>query len=166
MAKNQREATFDAIIDVLSSSNVSFSAGSNVKSVLTSEHKKQVRQALVNGFRSGTIECTPDFAKTKLNSDTELNKYCSGLISNWIKKDNRLNGNVKHQTTSSGTRVGAGDSQVKELKKLLKATAGTDAEKEVNEALNARLAQIKSTKTAKTSIDVQVIPENLKHLVK
>jgi hypothetical protein len=166
MAKNQREATFEAIVTVLSNSNVSFTPGSNVKSVLTSDHKKQVRQILINGFKSGTVEHTQDFAKTKLNSDTELNKYCSGLISNWVKKDNRLNGNVKYQTVNTGTRVGSSDPQVKELRKLLKATAGTAEEKDVNEALNARLAQVKSTKTPKISIDVEAIPENLKHLVK
>lgn len=164
--KNQREATFEAITDVLSNSNVSFNSGTNVKSVLTSEHKKQVRQTLVNGFKSGTIEYTDEFAKTKLSSDTELSKYCSGLISNWIKKDSRLNGNVKYQISNKGTRVGNGDSQVKELRKLLKATAGTDAEQEVSEALNARLAQIKTSKTPKVDIDVEVIPENLRHLVK
>lgn len=169
MAKNQREATFEAITTVLSNSNVNFTSGNNVKSVLTSEHKKQVRQILMNGFKSGSIECTPDFAKTKLTSDTELSKYCSGLISNWVKKDNRLNGNVKYQvgvTSNPSLRGANSDSQVKELKKLLKATAGTDAEKEVTEALNARLEQVKATKSTKLSIDVEVVPENLKHLVK
>ena len=166
MAKNQREATFEAITTVLSNSNVSFTPGTNVKSVLTSEHKKQIRASLMAGFKSGAIESTPDFAKTKLNSDVELSKYCSGLISNWIKKDSRLNGNVKYQATGNGTRVGNGDSQVKELRKLLKATAGTDAEQEVADALNARLAQVKVSKVKKPEIDAEIIPESLRHLVK
>ena len=169
MAQSQREATFSAIITVLSNNNVTFQSGSDVKSVITSDHKKKVKQILVNGFKTGTIDYTDDFAKTKLTSDAELSKYCSGLISNWIKKDPRLNGNNKYKVNNSGSRVGQGDSQVKELKKLLKATAGTDAEQEVIDALNARIEAIKPSKKEKktsASIDVGAIPENLRHLVK
>ena len=106
-----------------------------------------------------------------MSTDTDLSKYTSGLISNWIKKDPRLNGNKKHQSSSSNSssnRVGNSDSQVKELKKLLKATTGTDSEQEVAEALNARINELKINKTsrAKSSISVESIPENLQHLVK
>ena len=166
MAQNQREATFNAIITVLSNSGASFQSGSDVKSVITSEHKKKVKDILVTDFKSGNIDYTDDFAKTKLTSSTELSKYCSGLISNWIKKDPRLNGNTKYQVLNKGSRVGQGDSQVKELRKLLKATTGTDAENEVAEALNARLATVKSDKKPVSNIDVNSLPENLRHLVK
>jgi hypothetical protein len=166
MAQNQREATFNAIITVLSNNNVTFQSGSDVKSVITSEHKKKVKDLLIDGFKNGNIDYTDDFAKTKLTSTSELSKYCSGLISNWIKKDSRLNGNTKYQVLNKGSRVGQGDSQVKELRKLLKATTGTEAENEVTEALNARLAAVRADKKPSTSIDVDSLPENLRHLVK
>jgi hypothetical protein len=166
MSQNQREATYNAIVTVLSNSNVTFQSGSDVKSVLTSEHKKKVKEILMTGFKNGTIASTPDFISTKMSSDSELSKYCSGLISNWIKKDSRLNGNTKYQVVNKGLRAGSGDSQVKELRKLLKATSGTDAEQEVTEALNARLAQIKATKSPTSQIDIDSLPENLRHLVK
>lgn len=166
MAQSQREATFNAIITVLSNNSVTFQSGSDVKSVITSDHKKKVKDLLVAGFKNGSIDYTDDFAKTKLTSDSELSKYCSGLISNWIKKDSRLNGNTKYQVTNKGSRVGQGDSQVKELRKLLKATSGTDAEQEVVEALNARLEAVRVTKKPTVSIDVESLPENLRHLVK
>jgi hypothetical protein len=166
MAQNQREATFNAIITVLSTNSVTFQSGSDVKSVITSDHKKKVKDILITGFKNGTIDYTEDFAKTKLVSDSELSKYCSGLISNWIKKDPRLNGNTKYQVTNKGSRVGQGDSQVKELRKLLKATVGTEAEQEVVAALNARIEAVKATKKPVVSIDVESLPENLRHLVK
>jgi hypothetical protein len=106
MAQNQREATFNAIITVLSNSGASFQSGSDVKSVITSEHKKKVKDILVTDFKNGNIDYTDDFAKTKLTSNSELSKYCSGLISNWIKKDPRLNGNTKYQVLNKGSRVG------------------------------------------------------------
>lgn len=166
MAQNQREATFNAIITVLSNNGASFQSGSDVKSVITSEHKKKVKDILVADFKNGNIDYTDDFAKTKLTSNSELSKYCSGLISNWIKKDPRLNGNTKYQVLNKGSRVGQGDSQVKELRKLLKATTGTDAENEVTEALNARLAAVRADKKPVSNIDVDSLPENLRHLVK
>jgi len=170
MALNQREATFQAITTVLSNSGVSFTSGEDVKGVLTSEHKKKVRDILVTGLKDGSITSTQEFM-SKMSTDADLSKYTSGLISNWIKKDSRLNGNKKHQSSggsSNSNRVGNGDSQVKELKKLLKATAGTDSEQEVAEALNARINELKVNKTSsvKKSINVESIPENLQHLVK
>jgi hypothetical protein len=170
MALNQREATFQAITTVLSNSGVNFTSGEDAKSVLTSEHKKKVRDILVSGLKDGSITSTQEFM-SKMSTDADLSKYTSGLISNWIKKDTRLNGNKKHQSSggnSSSNRVGNSDSQVKELKKLLKATVGTDSEQEVAEALNARINELKVNKTsrAKSSISVESIPENLQHLVK
>jgi hypothetical protein len=163
--KSQREATFDAIISVLKNNGVAFTPGNDVKSVLTSAMKKDVRSKLVSEFNNGTIAVSDDF-KSKLNSDAELNKYCSGLISNWVKKDTRLNGNTKYQVVNKGTRTGNGDSQVKELRKLLKVTIGTEAEKDVATALNNRIAQIKAEKSPSVSINADALPEHLRHLVK
>ena len=166
MSQSQREATFKAITTVLSQNNVSFTPGQDVTSVITSSMKKVVKDILIKGFKNGSIDYTDDFAKTKLNSESELSKYCSGLISNWIKKDIRLNGNTKYQVVNKGIRAGQSDSQVKELRKLLKVTAGTEAEQQVSQALNARLAEVKAAKTPSLNIDVSALPEHLRHLVK
>ena len=166
MSVSQREATFNAVVAVISNNNVTFNNGQDVKNILTSTMKKAVKNILIQQFKAGAIDCTDDFKKTKLNSDTELSKYCSGLISNWIKKDPRLNGNNKYQVVNKGIRAGQGDLQVKELRKLLKVTAGTDAQDQVSQALNARLDELKAAKTPSISIDVTALPEHLRHLVK
>lgn len=163
--QSQREATYNAIVTVLSTNNVSFTEGDDVKNVLTASMKKEVRKMLVSGFNDNTI-ATGDSFNNKFSSDTELNKYCSGLISNWIKKDTRLNGNSKYQVINKGIRAGHGDSQVKELRKLLKVTSGTDAEQDVAAALNARIAQVKAEKSPSVTINADVLPEHLRHLVK
>lgn len=166
MSVSQREATFNAIVTVISSNNITFNNGQDVKNILTSTMKKAVKDILIQQFKSGSIDCTDDFKKTKLSSDNELSKYCSGLISNWIKKDPRLNGNSKYQVVNKGIRAGQSDLQVKELRKLLKVTAGTDAQDQVSQALNARLDELRAAKTPQVSIDVTALPEHLRHLVK
>lgn len=166
MSVSQREATFNAIVTVISNNNVTFNNGQDVKDILTSSMKKAVKDILIQQFKAGRVDSTDDFKKTKLNSDNELSKYCSGLISNWIKKDQRLNGNNKYQVVNKGIRAGQGDLQVKELRKLLKVTAGTDAQDQVSQALNARLDELKAAKTPHVSIDATALPEHLRHLVK
>ena len=162
---SQREATYNTIINELSNNGVSFQDGSDVKKVISSDMKKKIKEALMNSFKNGNVNHAADF-NTKLNSDTELSKYCSGLISNWIKKDPRLNGNTKYQIVNKGARAGQGDLQVKEIKKLLKASVGTSAEEEVLKALNTRLAEVKAAKVPDLGIDIEALPENLRHLVK
>lgn len=163
--QSQREATYNAIVAVLNTNNVSFTEGDDVKDMLTASMKKEVRKMLLSGFSNNTI-ATSDGFTSKFNSETELNKYCSGLISNWIKKDTRLNGNNKYQVVNKGIRAGHGDSQVKELRKLLKVTSGTEAEQDVAAALSARIAQVKAEKSPSVTINADVLPEHLRHLVK
>lgn len=163
--QSQREATYNAIVSVLESNAIAFNPGDDVKNLLTSSMKKTVRSELVNGFNNNTIAAGDDFM-SKFGSEIELNKYCSGLISNWIKKDTRLNGNSKYQVVNKGIRAGHGDAQVKELRKLLKVTSGTEAEQEVAEALSNRIAQVKAEKSPTVSINADALPEHLRHLVK
>lgn len=160
----QREATYNAIKSVLTSNNITFEDGMNTKEVLTSEMKKEIRSILFEGFRSGSIDYSENFAKNKLNNDSELNKYCTGLISNWTSKDQRLNGGVKHEIKNPGSRAGQGDEQVRELRKVLKKVAGTEHEAEVQKALDARIAEVKASKAPSVQINVDALPEHLRHL--
>ena len=101
-----------------------------------------------------------------MGNDTELNKYCNGLISNWVKKDKRLNGNVKYSIKNPGSRAGQGDEQVKELRKLLKQVTSADAKEQVQAALDARVAEVKAERTPSLVINTDALPEHLQHLVK
>lgn len=47
---------------------------------LVKELKSKVKAKLLEGFNNGTISLSP-------NSKTTPSKYCSGLLSNWIRKD-------------------------------------------------------------------------------
>jgi len=166
---NQKEATYNAIINAIDNAGVSFEDGDVAKDVLTTEMRSEVRETLFTQFRNEEISYGEGF-ETKLNDDTELKKYIAGLVSNWVKKDKRLNGNVQYQIQNPGSRAGQGDDTIKALRSLIKqlaATGNEDGLVEAKEALSARQAELSAAKAVKsTPINVDAIPEALRYLVK
>jgi hypothetical protein len=156
---NQKMAVRNAITSV---SDYVIGSEAIASEFLTDTQKAECREILFNGFRNGEISHTPEFA-SKIADDSYLKKYVSGLLNNWLRKDTDLNNGQKYVAKNPGSRAGSGDAQVRELKKLLKQVAGTDNESAVQEALDARIAEIKPVKTIE--IDVAKLPESLRHLV-
>ena len=144
---NQKEATYNAICAV---------TGHNSDGAveISKEQRAQVNMILFDGFRAGKIELDREF------NDTELKQYVSGLQSNWIRKDKRLNGNVKYEAKNPGSRAGATDPALKALRALF-STLTTDSDKaEVQVYIDAKVAEISSTKQAKV-IDYSALPADL-----
>lgn len=79
---NQKDAVFEAI-KALKPHDVE--RDEPVK--LTKQEKKIVEARLFEGFRKGKIQYN-----SELPSDDKLAMYVSGLVSNWLRKDRRLNG--------------------------------------------------------------------------
>jgi len=143
---NQKEATYQAIC------NVTGHTGDGVL-VISKEQRAQVNMILFEGFRAGTIQLDREF------TDAELKGYVSGLQSNWIRKDGRLNGGVKYVAANPGSRAGSGDPQLKAMKTLL-STLTTDADKsEVQGYIDARIAEI--TVAKQEVIDFSALPADL-----
>lgn len=155
---NQKEAVFGAVTTVLANAGIDFDEGTTVvKPLMTKELRAQVNAILVEGFKSGSIELDGE------KDDTALKQYVSGLQSNWINKDKRLNGNTNYVAKNPGSRTGISDPQVKALRGLL-ATVETDAEKaEIEGYLNDRLAEIDAgkTKTKTVKVDYSALPAEL-----
>lgn len=118
----------------------------------------KAKAILVEGFTKGEIDISPDFDMTKITS------YVGGLINNWMRKDLKLNGNVKYEAKNPGSRAGSGDKQAAALKALMK-QIGEKHEKytEVKAAYEARLAEIKPK--SQVQIDANLLPDDLKFLV-
>jgi hypothetical protein len=154
---NQKEAVYAAITNVLENAGHSVAEGVDVAPMMSKELRAQVNQILFEGFRSGGIELAKEF------SDSDLKAYVSGLQSNWIRKDKRLNGGTQYVTKSPGSRAGAGDSQLKNMKALLRTLeVGTPDHTEVQGYITARIAEIASTKVAKVTVDFSSLPEALR----
>lgn len=161
MSKNtQRSAVFAAICNIRNA--VEFDG----PVVLSKDERGLVHQMVCEGFRSGTIEFenTPANAE-KLASDSKLSQYVSGLISNWLRKDTRLNGGEKYEIKNPGSRAGQSDEQMKTLRTLAKQFAGTDKEAVVLAQIEKRKAEIASEKSksvALTQEQIDALPEDVK----
>ena len=155
---NQKEATFNAIVTVLKNAGIEFVENVTVaKSVMSKEHRAQVNAILFAGFREGKIEI--DEPKS---DDSDLKQYVSGLQSNWLNKDKRLNGGVQYAAKNPGSRSGSTDPQVKALKALLAQTQDTEGKAEIQGYLDARLKAIGVSKAKETVVDFSALPEALR----
>jgi hypothetical protein len=153
--QTQKEAVFSAITNVLSENGITVEEGTNVGPLMTRELRSQVNQILVEGFRNGTIELDREF------NDSDLKAYVSGLQSNWIRKDKRLNGNVSYVAKNPGSRAGSGDPQLKAMRALLSTLTTEEEKAEVQSYIDARVKEIGASKAKTVSIDFSALPSDL-----
>jgi hypothetical protein len=144
----QKEAVYQAVV------NVTGFDGSEGPIEISKEQRAQVNSILFEGFKSGTIELDREY------TDSDLKAYISGLQSNWLRKDKRLNGGIGYVAKNPGSRAGSTDPQLKAMRALL-STLTTDEDKaEVQSHIDARVSEISITKQAKT-VDFSALPADL-----
>ena len=152
---NQKEATYQAVVGVLTNAGIKFHEGMDVSGIMSNrELRSQVNAILFEGFRNGAIQLEREF------SDAELKAYVSGLQSNWIRKDSRLNGNTKYVAKNPGSRQGSGDAQLKAMRALLETLIDPSDKAEVQQHIDARLAELAKAKAP--VIDLSHLPEALR----
>jgi len=164
--KSQREAVYQAIVNAYSEAGIHFEDGMDVSGQVQGEFRAGVQAILCEGFRGGTIEfeATPS-NKEKLANPSKLSAYVSGLISNWVRKDTRLNGGDKYVAKNPGSRTGQSDEQMKTLRALKKQFAGTDKEALVDAQIEKRKAEIAAAKTktvALTPEQIDALPADVR----
>ena len=134
----QEEAVFQAITNVCEAIEGKYEP--------TKEERAQVTEILVEGFKAGRIALkdTPSNAE-KLADDAKLRSYVSGLQSNWLRKDPRLNGNVKYVAKNPGSRAGSTDPQIKAMRVLLQTRTdlSTTDRAEIQSLIAKRVTEIK-----------------------
>ncbi len=147
MSMSQKEAVFAAVCAVVGHTP-------DGKVELSKEQRAQVSMIVFEGFRAQTVGLDRDF------TDADLKKYVSGLTSNWLRKDKRLNGGEKYAAKNPGSRAGSSDPQLKAMRALI-TTVSTDAERaEIQGYIDARVAEIATTKQAKV-VDFSALPADL-----
>jgi len=159
---NQRNATCNTILAVLEESGVNYELNGQIaiSEVLSSDMKTKVRDIIFTMFREGNVEYREEF-QAKVDNDTELKKYVSGLVNNWVRKAPEFNAGIVHKAKNPGSRAGSTDPQIKEMKKLLSVTADSNAKHAIQSAIDTKLAEIQASK-AKVEIDLSAIPESLR----
>lgn len=160
MKNTQRNAVFVAICNIRKTSEFDSAV------VLTKDERGLVQQMVCEGFRNGTIEfeSTPANAE-KLASDSKLSAYVSGLISNWLRKDTRLNGGEKYEVKNPGSRVGQSDEQMKTLRALRKQFEGTDKASIIDQQIEKRKSELAAAKVksvALTAEQIDALPADVK----
>jgi hypothetical protein len=145
MKMSQKEAVFQAVTNVCGECDVY---------TPSKEQRAQINLILFEGFKSGTVELDGE------KSDSDLKGYVSGLTSNWLRKDKRLNGGIAYTAKNPGSRAGSSDPQLKAMRALL-STLTTETERtEVQAYIDARVTEIAATKQAKT-VDFSALPADL-----
>lgn len=145
----QKEAVYQAVVNVCGDADVY---------TPSKEERASVNQILFEGFKSDTIAY--DGA---LPTDSDLKAYVSGLQSNWLRKDKRLNGGTQYVAKNPGSRAGSTDPQIKAMRLLLNSGRVTEASEitKITNMINARVAALKPAKS--TVINADDLPEELKH---
>ncbi|MCK5610569.1 hypothetical protein KAR91_52335 [Candidatus Pacearchaeota archaeon] len=163
--KSQKEAVCNALLSVLAERGVEYKLNGEVtlKSLLTSDDKKKVKAIVIEGLHSGQIVIS-EVAGQKHVADG-FKTYTNGLVDNWIKKNPEFNCGIKYTPKNPGSRAGQGDDKVRAMRLLLK-TPGLDEESiaEINSEIAKRLAVIKPA-SVQAPINVDALPDHLKHLV-
>lgn len=90
----QREAVFQEVMKVLKQEKITLASKQAAKTVLKETHIKSVVAALSVGFKSKAIALKDTESNKKKISDAKaLEAYVIGLLNNWLRRDDRLNGN-------------------------------------------------------------------------
>ena len=154
----QKTAVFNATCSVLEQSSFDDIVE------LSKEQRASVISIVTAGFQAGEVELS-DAAQAKFDTEAKVKTYTNGLVSNWLRKDKRLNGNVQHTVKNPGSRAGSGDPVIRELKKLRSTFTETAQIAAVNAEIESRMATIQAEKAKNVEIDMSLIPDDLKELL-
>ena len=141
----QKDAVYQAVISVLSNEGVAFKEGvDSAISLLNRPLRSRINSILMSGFASGNVELDTSF-----DSQAALKTYTSGLVSNWLRKDARLNGGIKaapskrnNVVSKSSVKSRDKDLQLKALKALLSQTTDNEKRLEIQSFIDARVNEL------------------------
>jgi hypothetical protein len=147
MASTQHAAVVAASQLILGSD---FQAGVDIRSYITKAQKEAVVDEVTRMLVEGEAEISA--AALAKYGDKLRSQYVVGMVSNWFMKSKTLNGGVKHEVKNPGSRAGAKDEKVSELRALRKnmeaVGAGEEVIAKIDAAIQERLGEIRKTTKA------------------
>jgi hypothetical protein len=159
---SQKAAVFNATKSVLADAGHDYEEGMDVSAIMNDQMRKSIIQIVTTAFLKGEVELkdTPS-NRAKLASEPEMKKYVNGLVSNWFRKDQDLNGGTKYVIKNPGSRAGSTDPQLKALRQLHTQFKGTEKEAIIKKQIDTRTAQIAQEKASKVVVDISALPADL-----
>lgn len=89
----QREGVYVAVMRVLKSKNIEMKKGVAVQTLLTPELREALYKLLAQGFAEKRIALKQTESNQQKMADPKaLQVYIIGLVNNWLRRDERLNG--------------------------------------------------------------------------
>lgn len=159
--RQQKQVVIDLVQEALGTSFTPFVTVA--KDLLTKDQKRNIQQQVFEGIINNEIGYSKDKADIP-----SIRKYASNVVSNYLRKEKMLNGNIQQDKYSSGTR---NDKQLKELNKTLKQfEAGSFEYNKTKELIKTRELELKSQTQSSIGsppqIDQTVLTPHLKELVR
>lgn len=138
----QKDAVFSAVASVLVGSGINFISGStDANDLLNKDLRSKVNSILIQQFLNNEIELSAE-AKTRLADLSKLKAYVSGLVSNWLRKDNRLNAGVAPMKVKSVVKRTSADPQLKAMRHLLTVQTDPNKRNEIQSFIDKRVQEL------------------------
>ena len=155
----QNDAVFQAVCSVLNADGFDGSVE------LTKDQRESVVMMVTEGVVAGRVDFSAE-ARAKYDTPHKVKIYTVGMVSNHLRKDKRLNGGMKYETKNPGSRAKK-DEQLTALRFLQEQYGnGSDPWHEIEAAIAERELQLKAAKKPTATINVEALPESLRHLAK
>lgn len=163
---NQKEAVYVATMNVLAEAGIGFDdyQPKPVSELVSKSMRSAITMLVAQGIVDGQVEFSESAKTTYPDLDSVQKKYVPGLVSNWFRKDKRMNGGVDYEAKNPGSRAGSQDETIKSLKALREQQKGNaEAVQLIDEAIAKRIAEIKPKKTVELTEEmIARIPEELR----
>lgn len=156
---SQKEAVYSAVRAYMDEKKIAYEPNKPVN--LSTEARKDICAILCAATVAGTVNLGG-----KAAADPE--KYWPGCLSNWLRKDLRLNGGVEYVAKNPGSRSGSGDKLMRELKKLKELMVAKGNQKgvaEVEAEIAKRAKELEVEKLKKLEVQKDLIPKHLRKFV-
>lgn len=163
--KKQIDVIFAAVSNFLNEREPgSFvSKETHAKSMLSKADTADIVWICIEATRNGEASVNGKKRTYDINSDKDMKEYWRGALSNHLRRDPRLNGGTERKDLGE-VKQGPRDPQLKALRALLEQTVTDEDKADVQAAIDSRLAEVKPAKST-YEIDVDILPDHLKHLV-
>lgn len=132
------------------------------KTILSKDDVNVVVEMTFAGLQNGTISMT-EASQAKFQDDEKaLRRYVVGLVNDRLRKAKAINGNTTYEYKEPGKNKFNKDVQLKALYQILELHKGTDNEAEIQEAIDARTAEITKDKPKQVVINYDALPDDLR----
>ena len=123
------------------------------------------RKAMVEKVAAGLKDGSVDWNNTTADDKACLH-YASALVSNWVKKDERIAGGTYTPAKPRGPRASAKDEQLAKLNEVLEAAKVHSPEhvSVIESKIAARKAELEVAKSAKKVMSADALEETLMQL--